>query len=297
MRLVVRQMSGLGNQLFQYAAALYYGQRHKAEAEIVMQPPAEAFSNGYPRPCLLPMFQTSIPMLAYGGFTRFVMNERDVFQWFFRPFRSLVHVQMYHEPETERYAFVRALPLGDGVETVYLSGYWQSWEMVQAVEDRLRRDLRLREPAQGRNAEVMAQIAGAARPISLHMRRGDYTLAIEGHLALPLEYYRSAIEHMRAKFVDAEYFVFSDDIEFAREHLPPDLKATFVDHNDSQHAHEDLRLMSACHHHIIANSSFSWWGAWLNGRADKVVVAPRNWLNRAGTYFPGLLPPSWTVID
>lgn len=296
MRVVVRQMSGLGNQLFQYAAALYFAERYGAGAEMVIQQPKEAFSNGFPRPCLLSKFCTSIPLRPHSGFVRFVMNERETVQWFFKPLRRLLHRQMYGEPEAERYTLVRELPLEDGVRAIYLLGYWQSWEMVEAVETRLRHDLQLRTAAQGRNAEVLAQIAGCATPISLHMRRGDYTLAVEGNIALPLTYYRNAINVMLERFPMAEFFVFSDDIAFAREHLPKDLRVTFVDHNDAESAQEDLRLMAACRHHIIANSSFSWWGAWLNARSDKVVVAPRDWLNRPDTYFAGLLPPAWLLL-
>ncbi len=129
------------------------------------------------------------------------------------------------------------------------------------------------------------------------MRRGDYTLAIEGNRTLPLDFYIRAIAHMRERLRNPVFFIFSDDIAFARANLPADLPAFFVDHNDDQTSHEDLRLMSACHHHIIANSSFSWWGAWLNPRPDKIVLAPRYWMLTPDSYFPELLPPTWIIVD
>ena len=129
------------------------------------------------------------------------------------------------------------------------------------------------------------------------MRRGDYTLAAEHNVALPLDYYLRAIDFIRARFEDPFFFIFSDDIEFARQNLPAGIRRVFVEGNDDASSQEDQRLMAACQHHIIANSSFSWWGAWLNPSSSKTVIAPRNWLGRPGSYYPGLLPPDWTIID
>jgi hypothetical protein len=143
----------------------------------------------------------------------------------------------------------------------------------------------------------MEQIAACRNPVSLHVRRGDYTLAAEGKIALPLSYYASAIAYCQARLEDPTFFVFSDDMEFARANLPGNPRAVFVDHNDDASSHEDLRLMSACRHHIIANSSFSWWGAWLNPRADKIVYAPKYWLLNRDSYFPDLFPASWLLDD
>ncbi len=142
---------------------------------------------------------------------------------------------------------------------------------------------------------MLTRIQQQGQPVSLHMRRGDYTLAIEGNRTLPMSFYTRAIAHMRERLTTPVFFIFSDDIAFARAHLPADLAAVFVDHNDDLSSHEDLRLMAACHHHIIANSSFSWWGAWLNPRSDRIVFAPRNWTQAADSYYPDLLPPEWTV--
>jgi hypothetical protein len=84
---------------------------------------------------------------------------------------------------------------------------------------------------------------------------------------------------------------------FVKENLPRDMSMVFVEHNDSFAAHEDLRLMSSCHHHIIANSTFSWWGAWLSPRSDKMVIAPRHWYLGMDDYYPSLFPPNWVLAD
>jgi hypothetical protein len=169
--------------------------------------------------------------------------------------------------------------------------------MAQAVEGKLRKELSFRKPPIGHNAEMIDTVLAAEQSVSLHIRRGDYTSAAEGNIALPMDYYERAITAMRERLPKAKFFVFSDDMAFARANLPQGFPAVFVDHNDDYTSHEDLRLMSNCRHHIIANSSFSWWGAWLNPHEDKMVIAPRQWLLKPDSVFPELTPPGWQLFD
>ena len=169
--------------------------------------------------------------------------------------------------------------------------------MVEEVADQVRSELTVRKPPRVKDLLVLERIQRSKYPISLHVRRADYTLAAEGQIALPMDYYLRAISIFKERFDNPTFFVFSDDPVFVRKNLLFDADAIFVDHNDSLTAHEDLRLMAACHHHIIANSTFSWWGAWLNPRSDKIVVAPKHWRLTANSYFPELLPPSWILLD
>jgi hypothetical protein len=144
---------------------------------------------------------------------------------------------------------------------------------------------------------VLEQIRSSKHPVSLHVRRGDSVLPVEGKVVLPMDYYSDAISLFKQRLADPTFFVFSDDLPFVKENLPRDQKVVFVGHNDTFTAHEDLRLMSACHHHIIANSTFSWWGAWLNPRPDKMVIAPRNWYVGKDSYYPNLCPPDWMLVE
>ncbi|SNT27861.1 Glycosyl transferase family 11 [Granulicella rosea] len=294
MRLSVRQISGLGNQLFQYAAARFFAELYRAEAEILIEPQENAFSYGHARPFLLSKFAIALPTRPFRSSDRFLVNENPRLKSVFNPLRAALGVQIVREQAQEQYRFIPQLPLAAGARIAYLSGYWQAGGYVAET---LRSELRLRDAVSGKTSQVQQEIAAKPIPVSVHVRRGDYTLDAEGNRALPLDFYHRAMAILQQRLGAVHFFVFSDDMAFARENLPRALPITFVDHNDSFTAHEDLHLMAACRHHILANSSFSWWGAWLNPRQDKIVVAPRNWLRERDSYFPDLMLPGWILLD
>jgi hypothetical protein len=160
---------------------------------------------------------------------------------------------------------------------VYVEGFFESYHYPNAIETTLRNDLLFKEGPIGRNLDCLSAIRNCDISVSVHLRRGDYAVEFSGENLLPVSYYRNAIEAARESLNPSKFFVFSDDIEFARTHLGSDEDMVFVDHNGEAEAHEDLRLMAACDHHIIANSTFSWWGAWLNPSKEKLVFAPDRW--------------------
>lgn len=297
MQIIARQISGLGNQMFQYAAGRYYARRYNAQMRMVLDPEKNAISHGYPRPFLLSHFAITAPVREVSAFDRFVFTHQ---QWL-KPVSAAVKrslgIQIFTEKIEQRYTFMPDLPLQKNVRILYLVGYWQAHRLADEIADELRAEFSFREPAQGKNLEILNKIRQCKNPISLHVRRGDYTLAAEGNIALPMDYYSRAIATCKERLGDPVFFVFSDDIAFTKEHLPRDIEAVFVDHNDDASSHEDLRLMSSCHHHIIANSTFSWWGAWLNPRTEKLVYAPKHWHLKPVSYYPDLLPPDWILAD
>ena len=167
---------------------------------------------------------------------------------------------------------------------------------MDEIEGLLRRELRLQSPYQGRRSQEYAdRIRAARRPVSIHLRHGDYVVTFGPDGLLPLSYYEMAIESMLERFRDATFFVFSDDIPFAKYWARGNSRMTVVDCNDAGQAHECMHLMSLCRHHIIANSTFSWWGAWLNNRPDKIVMAPDSWLGFATTDMP-VASPDWQLL-
>lgn len=298
MRVISKQLSGLGNQLFQYAAGCYFADRYKGELLVIQEPVEGTISHGkFSRPSLISHFQITAPIRLRNRFDTQMLAQLPRWTGLNATYKRLRHIVVQHEREQQRHRFIEDLQLPVNARILYLAGYWQVHQYADAVAPQLRKELQLRQSAQGNNRRLLDRIDAAPISISLHVRRGDYTLAAQGNIALPLDYYRRAIDFMRRRWADPLFFVFSDDIAFARENLPPAIRTVFVEGNDDFSSYEDLRLMAACQHHIIANSSFSWWGAWLNPNPAKVVVAPRHWHLSPESVYPDLLPEAWHAID
>lgn len=295
MRIVVRQMSGLGNQMFQYAAGLYYAQKYGADLEIAIDPAGRASSQGSPRPYQLSEFGITVSARETGPLERLMQTWNPRLRSTGAVLRKLFSTALIEE--SAQYRFHPDFPGKITTDNVYIRGYWQAAQYAERVRNRLRSDLVLRKPASGKDAEVLKEIRNSSNSVSLHLRRGDYLVRKEGSYALSLAYYHAAIQKVQEGGSNFSFFIFSDDIDFARKNLPHNIRAIFVDHNNAWTGYEDLRLMSACMHNIIANSSFSWWAAWLNPNREKTVIAPRYWLCKSNSYFPDLFPPSWTLID
>jgi len=176
----------------------------------------------------------------------------------------------------------------------YLSGYWQSERYFLHVQERIRTEFTFKKPLEGANAQ-MARAISDTTSISVHVRRGDYLTNPKNHglmdVAQPA-YYRSAIAHIGGIVTNPEFFVFSDDIVWAKENITSGYPCTFINHNSQADSYFDMYLMSRCQHHIIANSTFSWWAAWLNPSDRKIVIAPKKWFARSMP-IQDLLPPDW----
>jgi hypothetical protein len=296
--IIARIRSGLGNQFFQYAMAralaLRTGQSLKLDLSAYEQRRVR-FYRHYG--------------LAHCGIVADVATPEEVGHYRCR--RGKIRGGLYYYVEKLRprwdAAFVRERdsyrydPEMAGMQiegTVYLAGYWQSEKYFEDAAGTIREELELVQPPEGRNREL-AEAIGACPSVSLHIRRGDYVqdLRVRGLRGGDgLEYYGEAIALIREREPELQLFVFSDDISWVRENLTADCPVTYVDNNRPETSHEDLRLMSLCRHNIITNSSFSWWGAWLNRNPEKRVVAPRRWLNDGRDVAGDLIPDGWTVI-
>jgi len=176
----------------------------------------------------------------------------------------------------------------------YLFGYWQSEKYFESVSEVIRGDFVFRHALEGKNLTLAQQMKGC-NAVSLHVRRGDYVSddkTNSTHGVCSLDYYRDAVKHMMEHVSLPHFFIFSDDIAWCREHLGLKDHCSYIDHNTGNDSYRDMQMMSLCHHHIIANSSFSWWGAWLNPRGDKIVIAPKQWFV-SGFNSSDLIPSAW----
>ncbi len=296
MKLLMKQKKGLGNQLFQYAAGLYLARHYNASLTVLREPDHLAVSFGQPRAFLLSRFSIQAEVRDWTPRDRLMCSTAPSKRPVAALARAVTRTEVFRQDYLTDRIFVPTLPLSDRTEVAYLEGFFQAYPYAEAVEEQLRSELRFRNAPSSENLVLLDQIKASETAVSLHMRRGDYTVIYGGRDALPIRYYENCIEAVHEHVAKPTFFIFSDDIAYARENLPQSERLVFVEHNDQLNAHEDLRLMSACRHHIIANSTFSWWGAWLNPDPAKRVYAPDRWLDPAVPY-TDLMPPSWRCIS
>ncbi len=186
------------------------------------------------------------------------------------------------------------LELRDGA---CLSGYWQSERYFEHVADAIRREFAFRHDPDPENQRTLDAIHGC-EAVAIHVRRGDYAAdsrSLKYHGIAPLEYYQAAVRRMLSCIHDPVFFVFSDDPVWVEDNLRVSAPTVRVARNGAARDYEDLRLMSACRHQIIANSTFSWWGAWLAVSPGQRVIAPERWFER-GPNTRDLIPARWERI-
>jgi hypothetical protein len=292
--IIVNVIGGLGNQMFQYAA----GRALALARGLPLCLDVSGFDGyglhqGFE---LQRVFRCEAP-LASAAEVRAVLGWRAapaLKRVLARPGLAALRGKAFVvEPYFHYWPDIRDVPA-----TSYLQGYWQSERYFADTTTELRSDFVFRHPLSAANA-AWAERIGRCTAVSLHIRRGDYVSDARTHAAHGVcspDYYRAAARYI-AGCVDApEFFVFSDDIAWARNNLDLGHPCHYLDHNRGSESYNDMRLMSLCRHHVIANSSFSWWGAWLNARDDKVVVAPSRWFASRERRVDDLFPQGWVTL-
>lgn len=181
---------------------------------------------------------------------------------------------------------------------IYLSGYWQSEKYFKDIQGQIRQDFTFVK-LDPHTLETAGTINNYDNSVAIHIRRGDYInkpIINKGHGVCSLEYYKDAVAYINNKVTPDHYYLFSDDPDWVQQNLNffPG-KMTVVNWNKGDDSWKDMYLMSQCGHNIIANSSFSWWGAWLNNRKDKIVIAPKQWFaeEKKNSETETLIPGEW----
>lgn len=183
-------------------------------------------------------------------------------------------------------------------DNAILDGYWFSYKYFDHIRDVLRKDFTPRQIDE-RNQALLTQIKNTENPVAVHIRRGDYVSnpnANKFHGVLSLDYYREAVRLITDKMPNAQFYVFSDDASWVKEHFSFLKNPVFVDFNRDANNHMDIFLMSNCKHNIIANSGFSWWGAYLNDNKNKTVIAPETWFLAKDMNAKDVKPEGWISI-
>tara|TARA_Y100000310_G_C20691265_1_gene822392 strand:+ start:254 stop:1069 length:816 start_codon:yes stop_codon:yes gene_type:complete len=184
-----------------------------------------------------------------------------------------------------------------------INGYFQSEKYFKECEKHIKEKLRLKKEHEGMLNEKYKSLAGDSKTCSVHVRRGDY-VTMDSHRLLKKEYHIEAIKQIKYANKDTKFLFFSDDIEWCKENFNDD-NYIFIDGNDNAHQGQgddilDIYLMKLCHDNIICNSSFSWWGAWLNDNSRKIVISPQKWFGSGSSSLGGhmndVIPESWTQL-
>lgn len=279
--------AGLGNQLFQYAM----GRALSLRTGLPLQLDIRHFRRNRDREYGLDRFA----IRASIGTRRTLPPRRPLIvpRWLWRKFgprqNAIREVGFGYDRRVEGIA-------GEA----YLRGYWQSEKYFQDFASVIRDDITWVQEPSGLNREILEEIRDTPS-IAIHVRRGDYVKIPKYnafHGTCPPRYYTDSVERIRSTTgLEHVAYVFSDDAAWAAENIRLPCQVRIVDHNDTRAAAEDLRLIAACDHQVISNSTFSWWGAWLNRNPHKQVCAPSRWFRDPNVTNEDLIPNSWTVID
>lgn len=269
--IITRLIGGLGNQLFQYAVARHVAERQHTDLKLDIRG-----------------FETyALHTYALGAFA---IHE------YYATIDDVRKVMAIHTVE-ENKEFVFNPAVLDSPADAYLTGYWQTEKYFSSIQDIIRTECTVKTPQRGRD-KVLAEEIAMCESVSIHIRRADYVTDSQTsakHGTCTAQYYESAIAAVAARVNSPRFFIFSDDTMWAKANLKCAFPLTFIDHNGPDKNYEDLRLMSQCRHNIIANSTFSWWGAWLNTHAGAIKIAPRKWLNNDWDT-RDVIPETWMRI-
>lgn len=292
-KIIARIKGGLGNQLFCYAAARRLALVNNAEL-VIDDVTGFARDSQYGRQYALDHFDIPVrratPAERLEPFERY---RRGVAKWLSRR-RHFVERQYVEQEGLDFDERLLALKVKG---TLYLDGLWQSEGYFKDVEQTIREDLRLVPPTDALNQRMAEEIRNSPA-VALHVRWFDAADSTATY-NVSADYFQRAITLIESKIESPRYFLFSDDPDAARSKLAlPEGRLTFVSHNrGDENGYADLWLMSLCRHFITANSTFSWWGAWLGGREDKLVLTPNLKIDGKTAWgFKGLIPDDWVRV-
>lgn len=288
---IVRIWEGLGNQFFQYAYAraleLRTGQRVFLDVERCFTKELEGKRT--PREYQLDNFCTKVRTYSKTEKLFFFFGQRNAFErilfWSAQkkifPLRYIVEKDVSYKKVLERIS-----------GCCYLTGWFQNEDYFKEYREVILRELRPRERIC--ISSELKTILKMDDTVSVHVRRGDYKKA---NNLLPMSYYERAVGIIKEKIGNPVFLVFSDDIQWVKEHLNLGGNAFYVTKEEQLKDYEELLVMSKCKHNIIANSTFSWWGAWLNENKNKIVIGPRKWFSINGPNANyNIMPVDWIKV-
>lgn len=295
---IVQLSGGIGNQMFQYALGKHLVIKNKSELKLDVT----SFAKDQLRDYALNVFKTTQTFcsqeeanrLRFGLTNPVLAAIAEKINRVSRKFIGFSAIKAASLVEEVSHSFNPVVL--ESKDDIYLQGYWQSEKYFKEIREIIIQEFSIKTPPE-ENRTLTNQILGC-ESVSLHVRRGDYVSdkkTSKTHSCCSVEYYLNAVKHIKANVKNPVFFIFSDDPDWVEENLKLD-NCYVIRGNEKEKSSEDIRLMASCQHNIIANSSFSWWGAWLNQTPDKIVIAPQKWFNIAKFESTDRIPSSWIKL-
>ncbi len=294
MNIIAQLQGGLGNQLFQYATARALSHRYQSALLLDDGWYATSYDDVTPRKLLLTALNTKGALISFEPQPKRPKRIHRLIQ-------NLWPINPYIYSEITPYSFDPRILKAPAFKSQnpYLIGYWQSYHYFESIKKILQTEISPKDSLEPHYQIYLNQIKGCNSTM-VHVRRGDYvhlTSAAKVHGFIGLEYYQKGMRILLEKIPDTHFFVFSDDMAWAKENLPYQERITFIESlQNSDAVIQELELMTRCQNHLIANSSLSWWGAWLTRSDTNIVICPEKWTNDPKVNWDDLLPMRWNRI-
>lgn len=275
--MIVRLIGGLGNKLFQYAVGKQLSVKNKIPLKIDLS----CYQDGQERGYKLHYFNIEDPIASQAEVDKFlnIWESKALYAKLYRAYQySLPKYKRSYYKEGGYWVYEDVLMK---ISTpVFLEGFWQHQKYFENLHPQVLQAITLKEAYKPAGYSIISQIEQDDSSVAMHIRRGDYVsdpnnLSFFG--VMPVSYYQRAVAHICSKVKNPTFYVFSDDLDWVKDNIKIQEPMLFVDIAGGKKDYLELDTMRKCRHNIIANSSFSWWGAYLNNNPTKIVVAPAQW--------------------
>jgi|LakMenEpi03Aug12_release.lakeMendotaPanAssembly.Ray.scaffolds.fasta_scaffold364657_2 hypothetical protein len=291
--IIVKLKGGLGNQLFQYAAAKNLAILN--QTKLLIDSSSGFSKDPYGRSFALLHFCINTEIASLDEINYF-LGKSNLIRYFRDKIPLLYSLTDFKYVQEHFYHYDENVANFISNQNMYLEGYFQSERYFIKNSNTILSEFEFKQEANEINRKYLLKIKDC-ESVSLHVRTYDdakINSATHIYGNPSIDYYQKAIGYIKSKINDPVFFIFSDNIDWAKNNIVIDnSKVVYISHNDIENGHEDLRLMKTCKHNIIANSSFSWWGAWLNKNKNKIVIAPKNWVQSSQIDCKDVLPKNW----
>lgn len=286
MKKIIRISGGLGNQMFQYAFFLSLKKQFETQVDTSWY----NYNDDHNGLELMKWFPVSFPVAPVEMCEKYGCCKHDVFHKIY--YKLLPKNTYYRQGDKESITYDENVY---NEKYVYIDGYFQSEKYFDECQNEIRKTFKFSVQNLSEDNKSLLSEIEKHNTVSIHIRRGDYINLSKYKGICDYEYYRKAIRYISDRVDNPRFIVFSNDMKWCRRNF--DNKYIYVDWNQGKDSYIDMYLMSKCKHNIIANSSFSWWGAWLNTHGEKsITIAPKKWLNTVDESEMDIIPDRWVKV-